>query len=50
MGHNHTSYYEYLSKYLTVNQNEYDLKFKSKLEYLIKLVRQDIKNYLYTKE
>lgn len=50
IGHNHTSYYDYLSKYLTVDQNEYDLKFESKLEYLIKLVRQDIKNYLYTKE
>lgn len=49
-GQNNTSYYNYLSKYINTNQEEYAFKFKSKLEYLVKILKEDLKNYFYAKE
>lgn len=50
LGKNHLSYYDYLTKYITIQHNEYELKFKSKMEYLVKQVKQNFRNYFYTKE
>ncbi len=50
MGKNHISYYDYLTKYIKIEHEEYELKFKSKLEYIIKQVKESFRNYFYTKE
>lgn len=50
MGKNHISYFDYLKKYIEIEHDEYDFKFKSKLEYLIKQVKDGFRNYLYSKE
>jgi hypothetical protein len=49
-GKTNSSFHEYLTKYIDVEKNEYEMKFKSKLEYIIKLVKEDFKNYLYSRE
>ncbi|MEG8948010.1 hypothetical protein [Rosettibacter firmus] len=49
-GQNNTSYYNYLYKHLHINKEEYNNKFKSKLEYLVKLVHCEIKNYFFAKD
>lgn len=50
MGKNHISFYDYLNKYMKIEHAEYELKFKSKLEYFVKQIKQDFRNYFYTKE
>jgi hypothetical protein len=50
MGKNHTSFYDYLYKHLSIDREEYEIKFKSKLEYLVKRIRIEFGNYFYTKE
>ncbi len=50
LGRNHISFYEYLTKYIMIEREDYELKFKSKLEYLIKQARESFRNYLYTRE
>jgi len=47
---NNLSFYEYLNKYINLSKEEYELKYKSKLEYLIKLVRIKFRDYLLSKE
>jgi len=49
-GKTNSSFHEYLIKYIDVEKNEYEMKFKSKLEYIIKLVKEDFKNYLYSRK
>ncbi len=49
-GKNHSSFFDYMNKYLEIDHMEYELKFKSKIEYIVKQVKEDLKTHFYTKE
>lgn len=47
-GKNNLSYYDYLKKYIDIDKSEYCLKYKSKIEYMIKLIKEKYRCYLFT--
>lgn len=49
-GGNNLSYYDYLKKYIDIDKSEYNLRYKSKIEYMIKLLKEKCRYYLFSDE